>query len=74
MQSTGQGGRQSLQPMHQRAITACINPFAPLIASTGQASMQRVQPMQRASSILATWLRFTLRLDRRARLHARIRR
>ena len=59
MQSTGQGGRHNLQPMHQSAMTACRNPLAPLIASTGHASMQRVQPMQRASSISATKSLFT---------------
>jgi len=36
MQSTGQGGRQSLQPVHSSAITVCICLAAPRIASTGR--------------------------------------
>jgi hypothetical protein len=35
------------------AITVCICFRAPAIASTGHASMQSVQPMQRASSMTA---------------------
>ena len=58
MQSTGQGGRQSSQPMHQSAITVCMSPRAPAIASTGHAAMQSVQPMQRPSSMSATASRF----------------
>ena len=54
MQSTGQGGRHSSQPVHQLAITVCINFDAPTIASTGQAWMHFVQPMQSASTITAT--------------------
>ena len=54
MQSTGQGGRQSSQPVHSAAMTVCMRLRAPTIASTGQASRQRAQPMQAASSIQAT--------------------
>jgi hypothetical protein len=54
MQSTGQGGRQSSQPVHSAASTVCIRRFAPMIASTGQGGRQRAQPMQAASSITAT--------------------
>src|SRR5262249_7933972 len=35
MQSTGQAGGQSAQPMHQGSTTVCISPCAPTIASTG---------------------------------------
>src|SRR6185312_2175887 len=54
MQSTGQGGMQSSQPVHQSAMTVCINLLAPTIASTGQAWMHLVQPMHTSSSITAT--------------------
>ena len=54
MQSTGQGGRHRSQPVHSSAITVCICFRAPTIASTGHATMQSVQPMQRASSMTAT--------------------
>ena len=54
MQSTGQGGRHSSQPVQRSAITVCMRFCAPTIASTGQAGRQRAQPMQRASSISAT--------------------
>ena len=54
MQSTGQGGRQRSQPVQSASITVCICFRAPTIASTGQAAMQSVQPMHRASSITAT--------------------
>ena len=43
MQSTGQGGRQSSQPVHQPAITVCMSLEAPTIASTGQAWMHFTQ-------------------------------
>ena len=59
MQSTGQGGMQSMQPMHQGSTTVCMSWDAPTMASTGQASMHSVQPMQRLSSITATSGRFT---------------
>src|SRR5262245_20252053 len=58
MQSTGQAGGHSAQPMHQFSTTVCIRPCAPTIASTGHASMQRAQPMQRASSMRAAFSRF----------------
>ena len=54
MQSTGQGGRQSSQPVHSAAITVCMRFAAPTIASTGQAWMHFVQPMQTSSSMTAT--------------------
>ena len=53
MQSTGQGGRQSSQPVQRSASTVCINFVAPTIASTGHAATHRVQPMHAASSIRA---------------------
>ena len=53
MQSTGQGGRQSSQPVQCSARTVCISFAAPTIASTGQAWMHSVQPMQRDSSMRA---------------------
>ena len=52
------GGTHSMQPMHHGSTTVCISCAAPTMASTGQASMQSVQPMQRLSSIKATVLRF----------------
>ena len=55
MQSTGHGGMHSSQPVHHEAITVCMSFEAPTIASTGQAWMHLVQPMQAASSITATW-------------------
>ena len=54
MQSTGQGGMHSSHPVHHEAITVCMRLEAPTIASTGQAWMHLVQPMQAASSITAT--------------------
>ena len=54
MQSAGQGAMQSLHPVHSAAMTVCMKPAAPTIASTGQAAMHSAQPMQRASSIAAT--------------------
>lgn len=54
MQSTGHGAMQSSQPVHARAITVCINFDAPTIASTGQASMHSVHPIQIDSSTIAT--------------------
>ena len=59
MQSTGQGGTHSAQPMHQSSTTVCMSRAAPTIASTGQASMHSVQPMQRLSSIRAAPALFT---------------
>src|SRR3954471_7339680 len=54
MQSTGQGGMQSSQPVHSSAITVCMYFDAPRIASTGHAWMHFVQPIQADSSIHAT--------------------
>jgi hypothetical protein len=54
MQSTGQGARQSSQPVHRSATMVCICFDAPTMASTGQAWMHRVQPMQVFSSMTAT--------------------
>jgi hypothetical protein len=53
MQSTGQGGTQSSQPVQSAAITVCMSLRAPMMASTGQASMHFRQPMQDPSSIIA---------------------
>src|SRR5688572_12796012 len=58
MQSTGQGATQSTQPMHQGSTTVCMSCAAPTMASTGQASMHSVHPIQRLSSITATASRF----------------
>ena len=46
MQSTGQGGTHSSQPVHCGATMVCICFAAPTMASTGQAWMHSVQPMQ----------------------------
>ncbi len=54
MQSTGQGGMHSSQPLHSAAITVCICFAAPRMASTGQASTHLKQPMHSVSSITAT--------------------
>jgi len=54
MQSTGQGATQSPHPEHSDGSTACIRFGAPRIASTGQASMHKVQPMQSGSSMTAS--------------------
>ena len=54
MQSTGQGGIQRSQPVHQSLKTTCICFEAPTIASTGQAWMQSVQPIQVLGSMKAT--------------------
>ena len=54
MQSTGQGGTHKSQPVQSSAITVCICFAAPTMASTGQACIQSVQPMQALSSITAT--------------------
>ena len=54
MQSVGQGGKQSSQPVQRDSMTACIHRDAPEIASTGQARMHLVQPIQSASRIRAT--------------------
>src|SRR5256885_9479222 len=54
MQSTGQTGMHSSQPVQWAAITVCMNLLAPRMASVGQALIHRVQPMHHASSITAT--------------------
>jgi hypothetical protein len=53
MQSTGQGGTHSSQPVHSGAMMVCICLDAPEIASTGQACRHSVQPMQRFSLMKA---------------------
>ena len=53
MQSTGQGGRHSSQPVHQALSTVCMRFGPPAIAATGQASRHSAQPMQRDSSMRA---------------------
>jgi hypothetical protein len=50
MQSTGQTGMHSSQPVHSDSITVCISSAAD-DASTGQAFRHSVQPMHQASSI-----------------------
>ena len=57
MQSTGQTGRQSSQPVQYGSITVCMSLLLPMMASVGQAAMHRVQPMHQASSMTATPLR-----------------
>ena len=53
MQSTGQAGMQSSQPVQSWGITVCIKPLAPTIASTGQGGKHSAQPMHLVSSITA---------------------
>ena len=45
MQSTGQTGTHSSQPVQSSSITVCIRLAAPTIASTGHAFRQSAQPM-----------------------------
>ena len=52
--TTGSSNWENSQPVHRSPITVCINFAVPTIASTGQAAMQSVQPMQAASSIRGT--------------------
>ena len=54
MQSTGQTGMHSSQPVQSASITVCMRLAAPTIASTGQALRHSVQPMHQASSITAS--------------------
>ena len=54
MQSTGQAGTHSSQPVHCEATTTCMAFGAPTMQSAGQALMHRVQPMHQASSMTAT--------------------
>ena len=53
MQSTGQGGTQSSQPVQRSASTVCMSFAAPTIASTGQAAMHKAHPMHAVSSMRA---------------------
>ena len=54
MQSTGQAGTHSSQPVHSASITVCMRLLPPMMQSTGQAAMHSVQPMHQSSSIQAT--------------------
>ena len=54
MQSTGQAGTHSSQPVHCDSTTVCISFAAPTMQSTGQALMHSVQPMHQASSMTAS--------------------
>ena len=54
MQSTGQAGTHSLQPVHSGSMTTCMRLLPPTMASTGQAWMHLVQPMHSASITSAT--------------------
>ena len=54
MQSTGQTGMHSSQPVHQSSTTVCMRLLAPTMASVGQALMHSVQPMHQASSMNIT--------------------
>ncbi len=54
MQSTGQAGTHSSQPVHCAATTVCMRFGAPTMQSTGQAAMHSVQPMHHASSTTAS--------------------
>ena len=53
MQSTGQAGRQSSQPVHWSSMTVCMKPGAPTMASTGQGAKHRAQPMHSGSRMRA---------------------
>ena len=53
MQSTGQTGMHSSQPVQCGSITVCMRLWMPRMASVGQASRHSVQPMHQASSITA---------------------
>ena len=57
MQSTGQAGMQSSQPVQCASITVCMRLWMPRIASVGHASRHSVQPMHQASSITASGAR-----------------
>jgi hypothetical protein len=54
MQSTGQAGTHSSQPVQSGSTTVCMCLEPPTMASTGHAWMHFVQPMQSASTISAT--------------------
>ena len=51
MQSTGQTGTHSSQPVQYCSITVCIHLLDPTMASVGHALMHKVQPMHQASSM-----------------------
>ena len=53
MQLVGQGGKQSPQPEHSEFKIEWFFLADPMIASIGQASMHKVQPMQNSSLIIA---------------------
>ena len=53
MQLTGHGSTHNSHPVHSSWITVCICLAAPKIASTGQARIQSVHPMQSSSLIIA---------------------
>ncbi len=53
------GRRHSSQPVHSLAMMVCICLAAPMMASTGQACRQSVQPMHSCSSMTATALGFS---------------
>ena len=56
MQSVGHTGAQRSHPVHRFAITVCILPLAPTIASTGHTRMHLVHPIHSLSTISATSL------------------
>ncbi len=62
MQSTGHGAMHRSQPVHSSISTVCMRFGAPTIASTGQAWMHLVQPMQTSSSIKASSGAFSMPL------------
>lgn len=53
MQSTGHFGMHNSQPVQKSFMTVCIIFPVPIIASTGQACMQMVQPVHFDSSMTA---------------------
>jgi len=71
MQSTGQGATQSSHPVHWAMTTVCICFAAPTMASTGQAWMHSVQPMQICSSMTATDFGFSMPCSAESDLNSR---
>jgi hypothetical protein len=63
-------GTQSSHPLQSAAMTVCMRLRAPTMASVGQGSMQRAQPMQAGSSIQATAARPPARRMRRGACRA----
>ena len=61
------------QPVHSSTSTVCISFDAPTIASTGQAWMHFVQPMQTSSSITRDFARLLDAIGRIQRLGPRVR-